>query len=332
MYLNQWNLSLQKQVARDWLITANYLGNSTIHLFSSNQANPAVFLGLGACTIAGVNYATCSTTANINQRRILNLQNPSQGQSYAGIAYADDGATGSYDALFLSVQKRLSRGTSILANYTWSHCISDVIDAQIGSGGTSVAAVPGNRRQYRSNCQTSDQRHVFNLSAVAQTPRFSSRPWRVLASGWQISPILKWKSAAFFTVTSGVDTALSGQTGETPNLVTDVSPYVTDRSCSTAPCVTWLTSKAFRSAPQGTYGNLGYNNLKGPGVFSLDMALSRMFPVGERRTIQLRGEAFNLPNHVNLNTPVATLNSGAFGQVQSAADPRIMQLALKFLF
>ena len=332
MYLNQWNLSVQRQLGRDWLVTANYLGNTTVHLFSSNQANPAVFLGVGPCSINGVNYATCSTTANINQRRILNLLNPAQGQFYAGIAYADDGATGSYNALFLSVQKRLSQGTTLLANYTLSHCISDVIDSQIGSGGTSVAAVPGNRRQYRSNCQGSDQRQVFNLSAVVQSPRFSGRTIRTIASDWQLSPILKLKSATFFTVLSGVDTALSGQTGETPNLAPAVSPYVNDRSCSSAPCVTWIASKAFSSAVSGAYGNLGYNNLKGPGLFSLDLALSRSFPIDDKRSLQVRAEAFNLPNWVNFNPPVSTLTSGAFGQIQSSADPRILQLAMKFLF
>jgi hypothetical protein len=289
MYLNQWNLSMQRQLGRDWLVTANYLGNSTLHLFTSNQANPGVFLGVGPCTIAGVTYSTCSTTANINQRRLLNLLNPSQGQYYAGTAYADDGATACYEALFLSVQKRLSGGTTLLANYTWSHCISDVIDAQIGSGGTSVAAVPGNRRRYRSNCQTSDQRHVFNLSAVVQSPKFQSRAWRTIASYWQFSPILQLKSANFFTVTSGVDTALTGQTGETPNLVAGVTPYVSEHSCSTAPCITWITSKAFTPAASGTYGNLGYNNLKGPGVFNLNVALTRTFPVRERQSLQIRG-------------------------------------------
>jgi hypothetical protein len=331
MYLNQWNLSVQRQVGRDWLLTANYLGNSTIHLFTSNQANPARFLGLGACSINGVNYATCSTTANINQRRILSLQNAVQGPLYAGVAQADDGGTGTYDALFLSAQMRLSHGMSVLANYTWSHCISDVIDSQIGSGGTSVAAVPGNRRQYRSNCQTSDQRQVFNLSAVAQTPRFSNRALRIVAGDWQVSPILQIKSATFFTVTSGTDPALSGQTGETPNLV-NPNPYAASRGCSNAPCVAWMAASGFGAATPGTYGNLGYNNLKGPGVFNLNIALSRTFPVWEKRTIQVRAEAFNLPNWVNLNTPVATLNSGTFGTITSAGDPRIVQLAMKFVF
>ena len=80
MYMNQWNLSIQRQVGKDWLVTANYVGNSTIHMLSGEDINPAVFLGLGPCTIqtaAGpVSYTTCSTTANQQNRRILSLAKP----------------------------------------------------------------------------------------------------------------------------------------------------------------------------------------------------------------------------------------------------------------
>jgi hypothetical protein len=82
MQVYSWNLSLQRQVGSDWLVSASYLGNHTIHLWSTQQYNPAVFLGLGACTINGINYATCSTTANQEQRRRLYLQNPAVGQYY----------------------------------------------------------------------------------------------------------------------------------------------------------------------------------------------------------------------------------------------------------
>jgi len=64
----------------------------------------------------------------------------------------------------------------------------------------------------------------------------------------------------------------------------------------------------------------------------LDVALSRTFAVQDKKTLQIRAESFNLVNHVNFNTPVATLNSGNFGQITSAGDPRIIQLAAKFVF
>ena len=91
----------------------------------------------------------------------------------------------------------------------------------------------------------------------------------------------------------------------------------------------------------GSYGNLGYNNLKGPGVFQFNLAVSRNFPLGESRSIQLRGEAFNLPNHLNPSVPVNTLTAPNFGQITSdisgnngigAGDYRVIQLAMKFIF
>jgi len=100
-------------------------------------------------------------------------------------------------------------------------------------------------------------------------------------------------------------------------------------------------------APLGTYGNLGFNNLKGPGVFQLNLALSRNFVIREKQTIQLRAEAFNLPNHLNplppgngIGVPVA-LNSPNFGKITNdisgnngigLGDYRVVQLALKFAF
>src|SRR5262249_31313174 len=93
-YVNQWNLSIQRQVGTDWLLAANYLATSTIHFVSAAQTNPAIFLGLGPCTLNQVNAAgqviptaqpICSTTANQNFRRPLYLQNPLQGQYYASV-------------------------------------------------------------------------------------------------------------------------------------------------------------------------------------------------------------------------------------------------------
>src|SRR5947207_1120272 len=121
VYMNQWNLSIQRQIGQDWLVTANYLGNNTIHMITTENTNPAVFLGTGPCTLqtanGPVNYPVCSTTANQQNRRVLSLQNPAQGQYYAGIGQIDDGATASYEGLNLSVQKRLSHGITTSANY-----------------------------------------------------------------------------------------------------------------------------------------------------------------------------------------------------------------------
>ena len=327
LWVNQWNVSLQRQLGSNWLITANYLGNNTFHLVTEDQINAAIYNG------------PSSTIGNTNQRRPLYLQNPSQGQYYGIVALGAPDGTGNYNALYLSAQKRMSRGTSILVNYTWSHCISDMWNGQPGNNGVSNAT-PGNRRNDRGNCSpnlvTSDQRQIFNLSIVAQTPRFSGRALRLLASDWQFSPILKIRSAQYFTVSLNTDVALNGQVGtnQRPNLVGD--PYPANQSVTN-----WVTKAAFAPPPAGQLGNLGIGDIKGPGMFQLDLAVSRTFRISERQNFQLRGEAFNLPNHLNPSTPVSTLNSGNFGQILSdisgtsglsAGDYRVIQFALKYVF
>ena len=87
-----------------------------------------------------------------------------------------------------------------------------------------------------------------------------------------------------------------------------------------------------RVVSAGTYGNMGPRNVRGPRSIRIDMGLTRAFQVRERQTLEFRAEAFNVPNLVNLGNPTLVLTSSTFGQILSASDPRIMQLALKFVF
>ena len=347
-YVNQWNLSIQRQFGENWLLTANYLGTSTIHFISGENLNASVLVPntagtpLGTCP-AGVTVG-CNSTGNANQRRPLFLANPALGQFYSNVGIADDGGTASYEGLYLSLQKRLSHGVTVLGNYTWSHCISDPWNQNPTAAGV---APPNSRRQWRSNCIGSDLRQLFSLNAVATTPKFSGRAARLLASDWQIAPILTIKSAQFFSVLAGPDRALTTVPGQ-PASFNGANPYPANQSVDH-----WLDSTPFSQPALGTYGNLGLNNLKGPGVFQLNMSLSRNFTIAEHKTLQVRAEAFNLPNHLNPFTPGITpingtlfggqqaLNANNFGQITSdisgnngllPGDYRVIQFAMKFMF
>jgi hypothetical protein len=173
---------------------------------------------------------------------------------------------------------------------------------------------------------------------VATTPKFSNRALRILAGNWQVAPILEIKSGGEFSVFTGTDQALTTVANQPPDLV-NPTPYPGKKTFDN-----WISRSAFAPAALGTYGNAGYNSFKGPGVFQLNMALSRNFSLGEKRTIQLRGEAFNLPNHVNGTFGAGgsiNLNSPNFGHITQdisgnggllPGDYRVIQLAVKVAF
>ncbi len=321
-YINQWNLSVQRQFASDWLVSANYLGSMGVHVLNSTEGNPAIYLPGASCVINGRTFTPCSSTANTIQRRALSLKNPAEGQFYSNIVNADDGGTRRYHALLATVQRRASRSVTVQGNYTWSHCIDQgqTTIVQVNGG-----QIPERRGLNEGNCD-SDRRHNFNLSSVYSTPEFSGRALRMLATGWKVSGILRVLSGPALTVASGLDTALSGTTDLRPNQVLP-SPYAAEKSAAR-----WLNPAAFVQAPTGTYGTMGVRNVRGPGSIRIDMGLTRAFQIREGQSLEFRAEAFNVPNLVNLGLPTLVLTSGSFGQILSATDPRIMQLALKYVF
>ena len=315
VYVNQWNLSIQKQIGTSWLVSANYIGSEATHILSSVEADPAVYMP----------GATVNTTT---QRRQLNLQNPAQGKYFGSIVQENATGTMSYNGLFLTVQRRVGKGLTIQGNYTWSHCINtgtqQLIAIPIIAG---IHSIPS-RAGLRGNCSIlePDRRHNFNLSSVYSTPQYSNRTLRVVASGWQISGIVRILSGDYFSLASGVDQALSATDDQRPQQVLS-SVYAPHKNIQQ-----WLNPAAFAQPALGTYGNMGPGTVLGPGFFGIDMSVTRKFQIREKQWFELRGEAFNLLNHVNPRDPSATLSSSTFGQIQAANDPRILQLALKFVF
>jgi hypothetical protein len=332
-YINQWNLSIQKQIG-NWLLTANYLGNSSIHLWVGNETNPAIYIP-GNC-VAGQFGLTapgpCSTTANTLQRRVLSQINPNQLgpniQFYGPNNILDEGGTANYNGLLLSATHRYSSHFTSTSNLTWSHCISDNYTLAIGLTPFSDEQ-PNNRRADRGNCNTADHRVAFNQTVVAASPRYSNHVLRLVAGDWRLAVSAIVQTGGFFHVLTGnLDQALTGNAAN--QRVNQVQQNVF--AANPGQLNGWLNLNAFAQPALGTYGNTGVNNILGPGLFTINTALSRSFPVREHQQLEVRGEAFNLPNIVNLNNPTATLNSPLFGKITTAGDPRIMQFAVKYTF
>ncbi|HTR39007.1 MAG TPA: carboxypeptidase regulatory-like domain-containing protein [Bryobacteraceae bacterium] len=334
-----WNLAVQRQVA-SWLLSVTYLGTQTRHLWVSEQLNPAILVP-GPLTCAKGQVTGCNSTTNTNQRRLAYLADPANGQYLGFVDQFESGGTASYNGMILSAEKRLTRGVSIDANYTWSHCIGDsTIGSLVGGVGAGLLD-PNNRAFDRGNCQTGtldgtqslDRRHIVNITAVLQSPRFEDRILRIIASNWVLSPSYRFLSGAYLTAYTGVDRQLSGTSGadQRPNQV------LADPLCSDPRPSCWINPAAFAQPALGTLGSSGRSSIPGPGFWDISAALSRIFTVHEGMTLEARGEAFNLTNSFRAGAPgqpivTTTLTSNQFGQILSAQDPRIMQVALKFVF
>src|SRR5262245_13033904 len=116
---SSWNLSFQRQIGKDWLVTASYIGTQTSHMWSQKPVNPAIYIPGASCVLNGQTYSPCSSAANTNQRRRLSIERPLDGQLMANVSDTDAGGTQSYNGMLLSAQREVSRGISLKSNYTW---------------------------------------------------------------------------------------------------------------------------------------------------------------------------------------------------------------------
>ena len=121
--------------------------------------------------------------------------------------------------------------------------------------------------------------------------------------------------------------AFAGFGTQRPNLVGDPELPADQRTTSR-----WFNTAAFAAAPQFTLGSSSRNPVRGPGYRSLDLAVFRRIPLAGSTALELRGEVFNATNTAPLGAPNTTVGAAAFGTITSAGDPRVVQLAVKFLF
>jgi hypothetical protein len=256
---------------------------------------------------------------------MLSQINPQTGSAFSSLATVDDGANSSYNAMLVTLNHRLREHFSLILNYTWSHCINENgIQSEISGG---YYQDPYNRAGNRGNCIT-DVRQIFNASLVAGTPHFTRNLVERLISDWQLSAIVTARAGFWFSPGTGTDASLTGVGADRPNV--SGNPNDINRSLNK-----WFNTAVYSKNQPGTYGNAGRDSLVGPGSTRVDLALFRSFPFQafeKPQSIQFRIEAFNALNHPTFNNPNATLNSANFGKILGASDPRIMQIALKYIF
>ena len=183
----------------------------------------------------------------------------------------DASGTQTYHAMLFQLQKKLSHNVSMNTNWTWSHCIGYFNG--YNSKTDQTVTVPGNPLFDRGQCD-SDRRHIFNLTVVAMTPKFSNNMARRIGTGWQVAGLYRFQSGMPISIQDGTDRALTGINHQRPNVLTD-NPY----TGNSGPGDQYLKPLNVGFAPQalGTNGNLGWNSIVSPTYWDIDLAVSREF-------------------------------------------------------
>ncbi len=224
-------------------------------------------------------------------------------------------------------------------SYTRSKLVDDassVFDASILTGPIANYPVADSfNRRLERDYSTGDIPHVFVASAVWEMPFARAGRCTILAGSigalandWTLSGVVTLQSGIPVAVTQATNNNAFGGFGtQRPNLSGDPTLPSDQRSPAG-----WFNTAAFSTAPQFTLGNASRNPVRGPGYRNLDLALFRRLPLPAGNALELRVEAFNLTNTTPFGAPNGSFGSAAFGTITTAGDPRVVQLAVKFVF
>ncbi len=301
--VQQWNVSLQRQLGSNHLVTAAYVGSKGNHLFMMNELNPGLYDGSGR---------------PLDERRPL-------APWFGSVRNQTSVGNSTYHSLQLTLQRRFARGLSVLANYTFGKLLDDA------SSDSDMPANPWNIRAEKGRSDF-DMTHRFVASFVWDLPhaRGLGRPERAVLSGWQLNGIVVANSGRWLSVVSGLDNSGAGVNQDRADLVGD--PALPSGRPRSELVRRYFNTAAFAPNPPGTFGTAGRNIIQGPGLFVINLGAVKNILLSEQRRIEIRTEFFNLLNRVNFGNPNTNLSSAKFGYITTAGEPRVIQLAAKLIF
>jgi Carboxypeptidase regulatory-like domain/TonB dependent receptor len=361
----QWNLTLQRDLGKDWVLEVGYVGTHTIHLRETRTNIPAKIVSpQDPITVTDVNGNTYKITQNTTANGPLRSPIPAI-NGYGGFQIFDNSAYAHYNSLQTTVSRRWAHGY-FQAAYTWSKST----DAN-SSGNTALNTAYNDESNLRNSYGLSDfdRTHRFVVSYRYDLPIFTGATgWKKTAFGdWSISGITVVQSGAPFTVTdSGAGTAVLAP-GYTPTLTGSLASGATIHGSYTSGDIHnrlngYLNPNDFATAellypfdpanPTTTcdpvnnpnfcttfFGNLGRNTFRGPYQQNWDFSLLKTFHLTERVNLRFTTDFFNIWNHANFANPaindVETIGApgSPFGKIFSTVGtPRLIQFSLRLAF
>jgi Carboxypeptidase regulatory-like domain/TonB-dependent Receptor Plug Domain len=344
----QWNLTVSREIAKNTVLEASYIGNHGLHIWRRNvnwndiPGNQPCRGGVAAgCNAALPNDARfqvafdmrqgLDTTALVAANRRINTLGP--------IGMSQSTGNSSYHGLQVWLNRRFAERLSFQASYTWSHTISDIPLTSF----TNSTTDPFNYHLDKGDADL-DRRHSFVGNAVYVLPSFKNRGslFNHLLGDWQLNGIYSFFGSTPVDVLSGVNTyGTAGNVNPRPNLVAGVPIYVqaVDKTL-------WLNPAAFALPAVGQIGSLGKGAIRGKPINNMDFSLNKNWRVKEKYGVQFRAEMFNAFNHPNFNgfqnsinfqgnitqPGFGTVTNGSFGTLSNVQSHREIQFGFKFSF
>jgi Carboxypeptidase regulatory-like domain/TonB dependent receptor len=302
-YVAAWIASVQQKLPFNLVGSASYLGNKGTDILTTTYTNLAV--------------------------PPLNLV---PYPAFGAVSWRGDVGNSTFEAMQLNVRRNFTNGLLLTANYMWSHSIND------GSIGGGESDVPQNSfcRACDKASSDDDIRHTFNLSAVYTLP-FKNRIW----GNWELSAIVTAQTGLPVNITvdrsnSAVPGLFSISGEERPDYI--YGAPLTPASGSNPNH--WINLGAFAVPANQTFGNLGRNAFRAPGISQIDMGLSKFIGITEKVNLRFRADLFNVLNRAQYGAPNADISASNFGIITSTISsyatgrgtPRELQLSAKILF
>jgi len=351
--VQQFEFSLQRQLGSSTVASLSYVGSVGRHLLTFEDSNPGTaalctFLsnpanlapGQSPCGQFGEDNAyvlapgvTVNSPNAVTANGVTTVYGTRQtfGINFGSNPYMITAVSSSFNSLQASL-KHNDKYAEFLVAYTY--------EKSIDNGSTSFDATnPFNPSASRA-LSVFDVPQDLTVSYTVQLPfdRFAGGAPKRLTAGWALSGIAIFAKGEPIQISENDDNSLSGTytaTIDEPDYANNGSSLFVNKNPRNQAGQPYFNPNFFVAEPVGQVGNVMRRYFSGPGIYNFDMALLKDTQLTESLRVQFRAEAFNIFNHAQFTNPSGNFNNsgaGGFGFVTSARDPRIMQLALKFLF
>jgi Carboxypeptidase regulatory-like domain len=371
-----YNLTVERQLFSSWAVRLAYVGSGSRHQFVNLEINPAVNTG----SIVGGKLTFPGGTANANTRRVYNTS-PTVGPctttvgcatSYSDIIKAAMIGSAKFNSFQATLEKKMSHGLSLLANYTWSKALDDMPQAtRVGNSedlnagasyvyplypsnatGIPAAAMVPDFKALDRGLSDVDKPQAISFSYMYALPKMHSGngALKQVVNGWRTSGLIQHHSGDSLTAYMGTDNSSTGLSQDRALQDFTKPAYLKSAGAGDCQagksCVAWLNPAAF-SVPANTgagtgFGNVVKSTLRGPGYTNWDGAVIRTFPIWRETNLEFRAEYFDLLNHAELNNPNVSNpvgSSTSFGTITSTVSDfygtqmsRQAQFSLKYSF